>query len=328
DVGAVGYTLGGGWGWLTRKYGLSADNVLRFEVVTPDGELRTASENENPDLFWALRGGGGGFGVVTGMEIRLYPVAQVYAGNLHYPAAMAKEVFQRFEEWVSDTPDEMSASIVLINYPPLPDLPPFLQGQSFVIVRGCYLGEPEEGEKLVSFWRDWQQPAIDGFKVLPFSQADQISQDPPGPIPFMGTGGWLRDLSEETADTLIQFTLPQSGPPLLIFTEVRLAGGVVARAAPDTNAYSNREERFNWFSLALVMAPEMAEAVGKQFAALQQALGAHLSGKVYMNFVERQETAQRTRDGFSEAAFQRLREIKAKYDPENRFRYAFDIQPA
>lgn len=328
DVGAVGYTLGGGWGWLTRKFGLSSDNVLRFEVVTADGELRTASESENPDLFWALRGGGGGFGVVTGMEIRLHPVTEVYAGNVHYPASMAKEVFQRFREWVSGAPDELSASIVLINYPPLPDLPPFLQGQSFVIVRACYVGEPEEGERLVSFWREWQQPVIDEFKVLPFTQADQISQDPPDPIPFTGTGGWLRDLSDETADTLIQFTLPQGGPPALIFTEVRLAGGAVARMDPDTNAYSNREEMFNWISLALVMSPEMAAGAGQQFAALQQALQPHLSGKVYMNFIEREEAALRARDGFSEKNFRRLQEIKAKYDPENRFSYAYAIPPA
>jgi len=129
DVGAVGYTLGGGLGWLARKYGMSVDSVLRFEVVTADGRVLSPSPEENPDLFWALRGGGGGFGVVTGMEIRLHPVARVYAGNLFYPADMAKAVWRRYREWVAHAPDELTSSIVLMNYPPLPQLPPVLSGQ-------------------------------------------------------------------------------------------------------------------------------------------------------------------------------------------------------
>src|SRR5690606_20235033 len=115
DVGAVGYTLGGGVGWLARKYGLSADSVNAFEVVTADGEILWASDHENSDLFWALRGGGGSFGVVTGMEIRLYPVTTVYGGNLYYPAEMAKEVMTRFREWIKTTPEELTSSVVLMN---------------------------------------------------------------------------------------------------------------------------------------------------------------------------------------------------------------------
>lgn len=325
DVGAIGYSLGGGMGWLARKYGMSTDSVLRLEVVTPDGELRRASQEENSDLFWALRGGGGGFGVVTGMEIRLYPVTDVYAGNLYYPAQMAKEVFQRFREWVSDAPEELTTSIVLMNFPPFPELPPVLSGQSFVIVRGCYAGPVENGEKLLENWRTWQPPIVDDFKTIPFTAAGSISQDPVDPTPARISGAWLRDLSDQAVDALIHYTLPQDGPPTLVFSEVRLAGGAIARVDPDSNAYSNRDEQFIWMCLGVAMSPEMAGQIERQIDQLRSALSPSLTGKVYMNFVEGEESRQRTRQGFSEENFRRLQAIKARYDPDHLFSHSYDI---
>ena len=160
DVGAVGYTLGGGMGWLARKHGLSTDHVRFFEVVTPDGQVRTVSADENADLFWALRGGGGGsLGIVTGMEIELVPVTKVYGGNLLYPADMAREVVARYREWIATAPDELTSSFALANLPVDPLVPEFLQGQSFAVVRGCYCGSLADGEELMRFWRDWRTPA-------------------------------------------------------------------------------------------------------------------------------------------------------------------------
>lgn len=328
DVGAVGYTLGGGLGWLARKYGMSVDSVLRFEVVTADGRVRNASPEEHPDLFWALRGGGGGFGVVTGMDIRLHPVARVYAGNLFYPAAAANEVFRRYREWVARAPDELTCSIVLMNFPPLPQLPPALSGQSFVIVRGCYLGSASDGEALLSYWRNWQAPLIDQFRELPFSEADQISQDPVDPIPVLTSCEWLRDLSDETADALIGHTFPQGGPPLLVFSEVRLAGGAIARVNGDATAYSHRDEKFIWVSIAMAPTDEAARAISQQFGRLRAALGPARTGRVYMNFLEGEEMRGRTRDGFSAAAFRRLQAVKARYDGNNLIISGFDIPPA
>jgi FAD/FMN-containing dehydrogenase len=328
NVGVIGYTLGGGLGWLGRKYGMSADSVVRLEVVTPDGVLRTASADENSDLYWALCGGGGGFGVVTGMEIRLYPVSLVYAGNLLYPAHMAREVFQRFRLWVEDAPDELSASIVLMNYPPIPELPPFLSGQSFVIVRGCWCGPLEAGEKLLAYWRDWRAPLVDEFKTIPFSQAASISKDPVNPMPVKGTGGWLRDLSDEAADALIEFTLPQGGPPSLVFSEVRLTGGAIARMDPQVNAFSNRTSPFVWTSVGRAADAAMTERVERQLARMRVGLSACLTGRIYANFADGAEMRQRTQDGFSEQAFLRLQQIKAKYDPENMFSFSYAIPPA
>jgi FAD/FMN-containing dehydrogenase len=200
DVGAVGYTLGGGMGWLARKYGLSTDSVNYFELVTADGQRVRASAQENADLFWGLRGGGGNFGVVTGMEIRLYPVNMVYGGNLFYPISLAKEVYTHYRSWIANAPDELTSSIVLMNFPPVPAVPEFLRGQSFVMVRGLYSGPIEEGEKLLEYWRAWQPPLVDGFKAMPFSQVAAVSNDPLDPMPSLSSGAWLKDLSDETSD--------------------------------------------------------------------------------------------------------------------------------
>ena len=150
NVGAVGYTLGGGVGWLARKYGLAVDSVQSFEVVTAQGEVLRASASEHPDLFWALRGGGGGnYAIVTAMDVRLYPVAMVYGGNLLYPASEARGVFQRYREWIKHLPDEMTTSVLIMNYPPFPQVPEPVRGKSFAIVRGCYAGDLEAGKALL-----------------------------------------------------------------------------------------------------------------------------------------------------------------------------------
>ena len=327
DVGAVGYTLGGGMGWLARKYGMSADSLLRLDVVTLDGVLRTVDAEHDAGLFWALRGGGGSFGVVTSMEIRLYPVTTVYAGNLYYPADRAREIFQRFREWSATAPDELTASIVLMNYPPFPELPPFLSGKSFVIVRGCYCGPIEEGERLMQSWRAWQTPVIDDFKTISFREAASISQDPVDPAPFAITGAWLNDLSDEAARTLIAHTLPHGGPPPLVFSEVRLAGGAIAKVDPNTNAYSHRDGRFAWMSVGIPMNPDMARVIKEHFERMHVALDKELSGRVYVNFVDGEEARQKTRASFGEANFRRLQAIKAEFDPEDRLRFALDIPP-
>src|SRR5690606_1082444 len=127
-------------GWLARKYGMAVDSVISFEIVTPAGELVQASATENSDLYWALRGGGGNFGVVVAMTMRLYPVATVYAGNIYYPISLAREVYQRYREWVKTAPYELTSSVVMMNYPPLPQLPDALRGQTYIQVRGCYTG--------------------------------------------------------------------------------------------------------------------------------------------------------------------------------------------
>ena len=327
DVGAIGYTLGGGMGWLVRKYGLSSDSVNYFEVVTVNGEPVRASAAENADLFWGLRGGGGNFGVVTGMEIRLYPVTSVYGGNLFYPASSAKEVYAHYREWIANAPDELTSSIVIMNFPPFPEVPEFLRGQSFVIIRGCYCGPEEQGKALLQHWRTWQTPIVDDFKTMPFSQVAAISNDPVDPIPALTSGAWLSDLSDEVADKLIQYTVPRNGPPQLMFVEVRHAGGAISTVDPRSAAYGHREALYNFLAVAATPTPQIHAGVSQYIAQLKQELKPHLQG-VYMNFLEGDEAREHTRQGFSAEAYARLQALKAKYDPHNVLSHSYDFQPA
>ncbi len=323
-VGAVGYTLGGGKGWLSRKYGMAVDAVLAFDVVTAQGESLRVSDTEHADLFWALRGGGGGnYAIVTAMEIRLFPVDQVYGGNIFYPIDQAKAVFQRYREWIADLPDEMTSSVLIMNFPPSPMVPDAVRGQSFVIVRGCYAGPLDEGQALVDQWRAWQAPVIDAWGQMPFRLAAVISQDPHQPLPGIASGGFMADLSDEAIDTLIQFAVPQAGPPLMVKAEVYHFGGAVARARREDMAMSHRASPLLLSTVSATFTPEEHAAVNAHLKALRQELGAHLTGTTPPNFVDGLDQARRVADMFEPDKYARLQAVKAAYDPNNLFRYGF-----
>lgn len=324
-VGVVGYTLGGGLGWLGRKYGLSADNVLAFELVTADGQLRVASATENSSLFWGLRGGGGSLGIVTALTIRLFPVTQVYAGNLYYPAKMARQVFHHYRAWIANAPDELTSSVLLMNYPPFPELPDFLRGQSFAIVRGCFAGDIAEGEALLRHWRDWQPPVLDDFKTIPFSQAAVISNDPVDPMPGFNSGAWLRELSDAAIESIIAHGLGTDGPSPLIFAEVRHAGGAIRRVDPATAVYGNRDAELVLSLVGVAPTPEAHHHLVAYTGQLKEALRPSLTGGVYMNFLEGVESQQRIRDGLVPGGYDQLSRLKSQTDPDNLFRYSFNV---
>jgi hypothetical protein len=315
-------------GWLARRYGLAADSVNQFELVTADGRLLRASTAENADLFWGLCGGGGSFGVVTGMEIRLYPVTTVYGGNLYYPVHKEKEVFAKYRRWVANTPDELTSSILLKNYPPFPQVPEFLRGQSFVMIRACYCGPVEQGEEFLNDWRAWNTPLKDDMKVMPFSQVATISGDPVDPVAGHGSGMWLNSLNDEITDILIRYIVPHSGLPLLGSAEIRHAGGVISKVDPTAAAYGNRDADHILQVVGGAPTPEAHEAVRHHIAQLRRALTPHLHGGVFMNFLGGEEARERTQQGFSPEAYLRLQQLKAKYDPQNRFSHSYDIPPA
>jgi len=324
DVGAVGYTLGGGMGWLARKHGLSIDSVNCFEVVTTDGQIVEASDAQNSDLFWGLRGGGGGLGVITGMEIRLYPIAEFYGGNLYYPIEHAHEVFACYREWIANAPDELTSSIVIMNYPPLPFFPEPLRGKTIAQVRGAYCGPIEQGEALLKFWRDWRTPVIDDFAARPFSDIAKVSNDPVDPMADMFSGGWLADLSDETLATLIEYGSAVRRPSPLILTEVRHAGGAIARVDPNSNVFGHRTAPHVLAMIGAALNPEMHTALRQHLDQFKQALQPHLLG-VYLNFLEGEEARTRVREAFSAGAYRRLQTIKSRYDPDNRFSHSYDL---
>lgn len=327
-VGAVGYTLGGGLGWLARKHGLSADAVVRFEVVTVDGERRVASATEHPELFWGLRGGGGALGVVTAMTVRLFPVTDVYAGNLYYPAEAAPEVFARWRAWIADAPDELTSSVLVMNYPPFPDVPEPLRGTSFAIVRGCWCGDLDDGAGLLRYWRDWRAPVLDQFAAMPFAEAARISHDPEDPMPAFFSGAWMRDLDADATEAIVAHALPQGGPPALAFAEVRHVGGAVARVPAEASAYGHRDAEFLLSLVGAAPTPQAHAAGAALIGRLQAALAPALTGGVYMNFLEGDESRARVRDGFAPGGYERLARLKARYDGAHVLRHAFDVAPA
>ena len=327
EVGAVGYTLGGGLGWLVRQYGLSADSVNAFEIVTADGQPTRASASQNPDLFWALRGGGGGFGVVTGMEIRLYPVTTVYGGTLFYPVEKARAVYAHYREWIASAPPALTSSIVLMNFPPLPVFPETLRGRSFVMVRGVHAGPAAQGEALLQHWRAWQAPEIDDFRAMPFSQVAAVSNDPVDPLPGLSSGAWLADLSDEVSETLVRYTLPRQGPPPIVFAEVRHVGGAMADVGADSAAFSHRHENLALSVTGITPSAEARAAVAAHIAEMKRALRQHLTGGVYLNFLEGEEARALTRQGYSDESYQRLCALKTRYDPQNRLSRGYALEP-
>jgi hypothetical protein len=327
-VGVAGYTLGGGMGWLARKYGAALDSVLSFDVVIPEGRLVHVSETENSDLFWALRGGGGSFGIVTAMEIQLYPVATVYGGNLLYPVEVAKEVFVRYREWIANAPEELTSGIAIMNFPPIPQVPDFLRGKTAIMVRGVYCGSVTQGEAMLKeHWLDWMPPMANIWRVMPFTEIDSVSQDPKDPSAGYATGGWMHDLNDETIETLLRLGVNKNGSSPIIMTEIRHAGGAVAKVDANANAYSHRNAPLLMHMVGMAPTPEMLQAVKEYAQHFKRELAPAMTGGVYMNFEDGEEARKVTKAGYSPEAYRKLMEIKAKYDADNQLRYSYDIPP-
>lgn len=324
-VGVVGYTLGGGIGWLGRRYGLAGDSVRWVDVVTADGVLRHASATENSDLFWGLRGGAGNFGVVTALGFDLYPVATLYGGNLIYPPEVTNDALRFFRDWIKTVPDEMTSSIAFMKYPSWPQLPEAIRGKRQVIIHSAYTGDPAKGAALMQQWIDWCAPAASTLREMPFSEIATISNDPTTPGAGYGSQETFRELSDDAMDTIVRYvSAPES---TFAMVELRHAGGAIARVAPDANAISNRDAEIFMQMGGPTPTAADREAMHNYIAQFREALKPYVRGGVYLNFMIMQEALSRGKDGFTPENYQRLLELKAKYDPENVFRYSFQIVP-
>ena len=315
-------------GWLGRRYGLASDSVRSFDIVLADGSEVRASALENEELFWALRGGGGCFGVVTSMTIELYPVGTVYAGNLLYPVEMAAEVIARYRDWVAEMDEQLTSSVLIMNFPPIDEVPEPLRGQSFVIVRGCWCGDLAEGEALIDEWRSWRAPTFDMFGAMPFAMADTISNDPVDPIPAMVTTEWFDTLPDDAIDVLVLAGAPRDEqPPMLTGVELRHAGGAIrAKAARVANCRS-RSGEFLLQMVGIVFGPEHGDALAAYLATVREALAPMVSGAAYLNFLEGEEKYTRSVTSFTDGDLARLRAVKDAVDRDNRLRNAVRIEP-
>ena len=229
DVGIVGYSLGGGLGWYARKYGLAANHVTAIELVTADGRLRRVDHDHDGDLFWALRGGGGNFGVVTALEFDLLPIADVYAGALFFPWERASEVLHAWHAWTDTVPDEIT-SVGILQFPPLPAVPEPLRGNAFAVIEAVYAGPVSDGAEVMAPLHALG-PAIDTFATVPPVGIAELHMDPRDPIPYAGDHQLLDALPSSAIDDVVALTGPGSGSPMLSF-ELRHTAGALARPAP------------------------------------------------------------------------------------------------
>ena len=329
-VGVVGYTMGGGFGWLGRRYGLNAAGVTEADVVTADGELLRVSAEENPDLFWGLKGGGGNFGIVTSMEFGLYPLTTVYGGNVFYPVEKAPEMLDLYSRWSAELSDETTTAIAFLNIPPLPFLPEPLQGRSVIAVRGCFCGaDPGEGEEVFRPVREGLgEPIMDTFGVMPYAAMDAISMDPVDPMGAVQHAEMLKDLSPEAREALVEVAGAGSGSPL-IMVEIRQLGGALARTPEHLNPMGRGEARFSMNAVGATFTPEMADGVKAHIARLVEATRPHQTGETYVNFMELDAaSAERVRAAYAPEDWDRLVALKDRYDPHNLFRFNRNIAPS
>jgi FAD/FMN-containing dehydrogenase len=329
-VGIVGYTMGGGFGWLGRKYGFAADSVKEADVVTAEGELVKANAHENADLFWALKGGGGNFGIVTSLEFALYPITHVFGGNLFYAVEKAEEVLELYSRWAQDLPEEVTSAVAFLNVPPIPDVPEPLRGRSVISVRFCYTGEDlaEKGEELLAPWRGFGEPIMDTFGVMPYEAMDMISMDPVDPLGAYGHSEMLRDLSPETRRTLVDLAGADSDTPLLLL-EIRQLGGALSRPPADLNPMGRSDAAYIMNGIGATFTPEMAQAVQAYLAHVAEAAKPHATGATYVNFMDLDGASpERVKAAYSADDWGRLVDLKNRRDPGNLFRFNRNIPPS
>jgi FAD/FMN-containing dehydrogenase len=322
-VGVVGYTLGGGYGIMLRKHGLAIDAVVSMRVVTADGEIRVASRESNPDLFWAVLGGGGTFGVVTEMEIRLFPQAEVFGGTIFYPIELAEKALTTFAEWTQDLPDEVTSGIAIMNLPPLPIVPPPLQGRAVVAFTATVSGDLAAAENLLIRMRTLGEPIIDAFGPMPFAACGAIYQDPVDPLPGVSNGVLLRDLSAASVRSFLEALGPVDRMPTLK-AEIRHLGGAMARVAHGATAIgSRREAGYLLFMLGVPNPFASVEAINGHAEAMFTAMGDSVLCRGPLNWIGEGHVKPETMRGvFSDETYVRLAETKRAVDPENRFRFA------
>jgi FAD/FMN-containing dehydrogenase len=327
-TGVAGLTLGGGLGWLRRKYGLSCDNLLSADVVTADGRLVTASETENADLFWALRGGGGNFGVVTSFQFRLFPIGPtVMATLVFYPFDAAQQVVQGWRDFMATAPDEISSNLALWSIPPTADWPAAMHGQPMVAVVAMYAGEAAKGEQALLPLRELAMPLADASQPMPYVALQQVFDPffPEGELYYYWKSLNLDRLDDEAIDTLIAYAEQRVSPMALI--DLWALGGAVGRVPATATAFGDRSMSYSLVLNTSWADPTQSDANIAWTRELWTAMHRFSSGATYLNFPGfGEEGESMVRDAFG-ANFERLAAVKRKYDPGNLFRLNQNIPP-
>jgi FAD/FMN-containing dehydrogenase len=327
DTGVGGLALGSGSGWLERMYGVTCESLLSAEVVTAGGKVVRASADENPELFWGLRGGGGNFGVVTEFEFRLHPVGPIITGGmLLYPRSRAAEVLRFYRDYMARAPDEVGGGAALITAPPEDFIPEQLRGQAALGIVFCYVGSIEDGEEAVRPLREATAPAVDIVQPMPYAALQQMldAGNPHGVREYFKVD-WLQDLPDDAIDVIVEEAERLPAP----FGQLILApmGGAVGRSGNGALALNTPDAPWAYFCLAMWMDPSENERNIAWARGFAEAMRPHGVGTSYPNFIEPDEGITRLRASFGPEKYERLVALKRQWDPENVFRLNQNIEP-
>jgi FAD/FMN-containing dehydrogenase len=320
NVGIAGYSLGGGIGYYARKLGLQANSLTAIEMVTADGELVRADADREPDLFWALRGGGGNFGVVTALEFELYPVEAVYAGMMFWPWERGEEVLGRWADWTREVPDEVTSMGRLLQIPDIPEAPEMIRGKEIAIINAAFLGDEDEGRRIFAPLRE-MGPEADLFGMMPPVGLSGLHGDPEDGMPIASETSILDELPREAIQAMVETTGPGSGSALLM-SEIRHLGGAAGRSGEGHGALDRIDGEYVMFAGGLALDEQMRAKTHGDARALKAALAPYGHGGHYLNFAE---NVVDTGTAYSSDAYARLREIRAGVDPDGLFKANHEI---
>jgi FAD/FMN-containing dehydrogenase len=311
DVGVLGYALGGGLSWMIRTFGLACNSIVAAEVVTASGRLVRTDRDTEPELFWALRGGGGNVAAVTAIELELFPIGEIYAGALFWPIERAAEILKAWRAWIETAPDTCESLGRMLQLPDAPFLPDHIRGRSFVLVEAAIIGTESDGAALVQPLRDLG-PEIDTVAMMPTSELSAVNMDPDFPLPYSGEGILLTGLPPAAVDGMVESFV---GSPLL-HVEVRHLGGAAGIRSPDHGVLDAIDQPFVAFTFGLTPDAEAMAAVDRHVSVVLGALGPWDSGRRYLNFAE---SSMDPRSIFPVESYDRFKRAKSRYDPTSMF---------
>ena len=314
DVGVVGYSLGGGLGWYSRSLGLQANSVVSATVVTADGSVVRAAADENPDLFWALRGGGGNFGIVTELEFRAYDFSTAYAGMFVWDWQHAERVLAAWADWAVDAPDAVTTAFRILQLPPIPEIPEPFRGRNWVVIDGAVLADDPDAEAILSPLRALP-PEFDTFARVPTDSLIRLHMEPEGPTPSVTSTSVLGALPAQAIEALLAMAGPGSGSSLMV-AELRQLGGALSRPAQDAGALSILDGQFIAFAATIAATPEIGRLGERDAHQLMTALAPWSTGSEYLNFTER---SLDTSAAYDRDTWLRLRSVRTAWDPDGLF---------
>ncbi|MFI6014986.1 FAD-binding oxidoreductase [Streptomyces sp. NPDC051243] len=328
DSGAVGYTLGGGLPVMGRAYGYATDLVRSFQVATPDGRLHECDPDNEPELFWALRGGKGNVGVVTSMTCELIPLPTVLGGGVYYPGEHAEPVLRTWIDWTRTLPDEMCSAFALLRLPPIPEIPEPLRGGFWARVAIAWPEDPAEGERLLAPIRAAAPVAVDTVEEMPYAALDRIHLEPQDPLPARESCTLMRDLPPDAIRTFLSQAGPEVPDYPLLIVEIRHMGGALARPAREEDAICARDANYLLEAVGVLAAPPLAAAIEEATTALHTAMAPYGTGLTMINIHGTPGDDSDRARAWTPEVYDRLRKDKSTYDPENLLRFGHIVAPA